>query len=95
MAEQKTAQQQVREQYKVAENMAENVVRAWSDLLATTSALTFEAAEKSLHYNQEVRAQVERTMQESLATYRRMYQDGIKTWQGYVQGVNEIFNRSI
>ncbi len=94
MAEQKNAQQTVREQYKVAENVAENMMRAWSDLAATTTELTFESFEKSLHYNQQARAQVDRLVSEALTNYHRMYEDGLKTWQGYVQGVREILNRS-
>jgi hypothetical protein len=94
MAEQKTAQQTVREQYKVAENMAENMLRVWSDLAATTSELTFESFEKSVHYSQEARAQADRLATEALTNYRRMYQDGFKAWQGYVQGVSEILNRT-
>ena len=94
MAEQKTAQQAVREQYKVAENMAGNVARAWADLAATTSEYAFSAFEKNLGYAQEARAQADKIMHETVASYRRIYQDGVKTWQGYVQGVNEIVGRA-
>ena len=94
MAEQKTAQQTVREQYKVAENFAENMLRAWGDLAATTADLTFESFAKSLRYSQEARAQADRLTNEALTNYRRMYEDGLKSWQGYVQGVSEILNRA-
>jgi hypothetical protein len=94
MAEQKTAQQAVREQYKVAENLAENVLRAWNDLATTTAEYTFDNYEKSLRYNQEARAQAERLTSESLASYRRVYEDGFKTWQGYVQNITQILSRT-
>jgi hypothetical protein len=94
MAEQKSAQQTVREQYKAAETVADNMMRAWSDLAATTVELTFENFEKGLHYNQQARAQADRLVSEALANYQQMYEDGLKTWQGYVQGVREILNRS-
>ena len=94
MAEQKTAQQAVREQYKVAESMAGSVVRAWADLAATTSEYAFNAFEKNMGYAQEARAQADKIMHETFAGYRRIYQDGVKTWQGYVQGVNEIVSRA-
>jgi hypothetical protein len=93
MSEQNTAQQYVREQYKVVENQAQTGLRAWNDLAATTATLSFDAAEQGLSYNQELRAQVERTFQEATGVYRRMYQDGLKTWQTYVQGVNAILTR--
>jgi pterin-4a-carbinolamine dehydratase len=90
MAEQKTAQQAVSEQFKVAEN----VVRAWSDLAATTTQFTFGAFEKSFHYNQEFRAQADRVVHEALDNYRKVYLDGLETFQGYVEGVNEIVTRT-
>jgi hypothetical protein len=93
MAEQKTTQQYVREQYKVVENQAETVLRTWNDLVATTAALSFDTAEQSLRYNQELRAPVEHAFQEATGVYRRMYQDGLKSWQTYVQGVNAILTR--
>jgi hypothetical protein len=93
MAEQKTAQQQVREQYKVAENVAENMLRGLNDLTETTTTLTFDVIEQSLRYNQEARAQADRALQEAIGSYRRMYQEGLKTWQSYVQGVNGILTR--
>jgi len=93
MAEQKTTQQYVREQYKVVENQAETVLRTWNDLAATTAALSFDTAEQSLRYNQELRAPVERAFQEATGVYRRMYEDGLKRWQTYVQGVNAILTR--
>ena len=82
MAEQKTAQQAVREQFMVVENAAENVFKAWSDLAASTAGFTFDAVEKSIHYGEE-----------ALTSYRKVYEDGLKTWQSYVQGVNDIFKR--
>ncbi len=82
MSEQKTTQQYVREQSKVVENQAETVLRTWTDLAATTVALSFDAVEQSLRYNQELRAPVEHA-----------FQNGLKTWQTYVQGVNAILTR--
>lgn len=47
MAEHKTTQQAVREQYKVAETMAEQMLGAWADLATTTTEYTFEGFENS------------------------------------------------
>ena len=94
MAETKTAQQQVREQYKVAESTVQNVMRAWNDMAMATAELSLDMAEKNLHYAQDARGQFDRVLQESLASYRRMQSESLKAWQGYVQGVNEIVSRS-
>lgn len=94
MAETKTPQQQVREQYKVAETTFQNAARAWNDLATATVELSLDMAEKNLRYAQEARGQFDRVLQESLASYRRVQSEGVKAWQGYVQGVSEIVNRS-
>jgi cytoplasmic iron level regulating protein YaaA (DUF328/UPF0246 family) len=94
MAEQKTTQH-AREQFKVAENTAQNMLRVWNDMLFTTTDWSFDMAERSLRYNQELRSQSERTLNEALASYRGLYYDGLKTWQGYVQGINDIISRSL
>jgi hypothetical protein len=83
MAEQKTAQQVAREQYKVAENVAENSLRAWNDFAAATTEYGFDVIEKSFRYNQE-----------AVASYRKLYLESVRTWQGYAQGVSQIFSRS-
>jgi len=94
MAETKTAQQQVREQYKVAESTVQNMLRAWNDVALATAELSLDLAEKNLRYAQEARGQFDRVLQESLANYRRVQSESLKAWQGYVQGFNEIVNRS-
>ena len=94
MAEQKTAQQVAREQYKVAENFGENTLRAWSDLTTASVEYGFDAFEKSVRYNQEAFAQATRLFEEGVASYRRIYQENLKSWQGYVQGVNNIVSRN-
>ena len=93
MAEQKTAQQTAREQYKVAENLAENMVRAWNDLAATTTDYAFSNLEKGLRYSQDARTQSERLASEALGNYRRIYEDSFKTWQSYVQDIGAILGR--
>lgn len=95
MAEQKTAQQRVREQFRVAENTYQKLLDTWHDVLLTTTDWTFDLAERGLRYNQELRGQLDRAVHESLATHRKLYQDGLKAWQGYVQGINEIVSRAL
>jgi len=94
MAETKTAQQQAREQFKVVEDNAQSAYRAWNDLALATVELSFDLIEKNLRYSQEARSQFERALQESLASYRRIHAETMKSWHGYVQGVNEIVSRS-
>lgn len=94
MTEQETIQHAMREQYKVAESFAENVLRAWTDMATTTTQFAFDRFEKNLRYAQETRAQADQVVQETLTNYHRLYQEGLKSWQGYVQGINDILARS-
>ena len=95
MAETKTAQQQAREQFKVAENNAQTMLRVWNEALFATTEWSFDMTERGLRYNHELRSQTERVLNETMASYRGLYQDGLKTWQGYVQGINEIMSRTL
>lgn len=94
MAETKTVQQTAREQFKVAENTASTAWRAWVDLAATSTAYTFDAVEQSLNYGLNARAQADKLTSETLHGYRNLYQQSLKSWQSYVQGVGEIVNRA-
>jgi hypothetical protein len=95
MAEQKTTQQQAREQFKVAENAFQNMFRMWNEAFFATTEWGFDMFERGLHYNQELYSQSERTMKQALTSYRGLYQDGLKSWQGYVQGINDIVSRTL
>ena len=48
------------------------------------------AGRQEVRYN----SQTDKTANEALASYRTMYIDGMKTWQGYLQGVSEIVSRN-
>lgn len=93
MADQKTAQQQTREQFRVAENAFQGALRTWNDMLVATTDMAFDSFNRNLHYSQEARTQTERVMQQALATYRSIYQDNLKHWQGYIQSLNDVMTR--
>ena len=95
MAEQKTAQQQVREQFKVAETSTQNMLRVWEEAFFATSEWTFDMFERGLRYNRELGGQSERVVNEALASYHSFYRDGFKSWQDYVKSVSEIGSRTL
>ena len=43
----------------------------------------------------ELSGQSERVFNEALESYHSFYQDGYKSWQNYVKGVNEIGSRAL
>ena len=70
------------------------MVRAWNDLATTTTDYAFGNLEKTMRYGQDARAQSERLASEALANYRRIYEDGFKTWQSYIQDLGAILSRA-
>src|SRR5690242_14742361 len=85
--------QQVREQYKAAEDVYQGTVRTWNDLLLTTTELTLDAMEKGFHYGFEISEQTQRVAGNALTTYRQIYLDSLKSWQNYVNNINKIVIR--
>jgi len=92
MSDLKAAQQQFRDQYKVAENTAQNVFFALFDLAGATTEWSFNAAEQNLRYSLELRGQADRLVQEALTTYRTAYQNGLHSLRDYVRNVNDIIS---
>jgi glutaminase len=88
MSDLKAVEQQFREQYKVAENTAQNALYAWLDLAVATTEWGFNTAEQNLRYALELRGQVDRAVQEALTTYRSVYQNGLHSWRDYARNVN-------
>ncbi len=93
MAEPNTVQERVRKQVHEAENTFRDALQTWNDLTQTTTAWTFNTAEQSLRYGEEVRAQTNQVLLEGFASYRRLYQDALNSWQGYLQRVTTILSR--
>jgi hypothetical protein len=95
MAEQKTAQQQVREQFKVAETNTQNMLHVWDEAFFATTEWTFDMFERGLRYNRDLGGQSERVFSEALSSYHSFYRDGFKSWQDYVKSVYEIGSRTL
>ena len=93
MTDLKAAQQQFREQYKVAENTAHNALNAWLDLTVTTAEWSFNTAEQNLRYAFELRGQADRAVQDALTTYRAVFLNGLHSWQDYVRNVSNVVSR--
>lgn len=92
MAE-KTAQQQVQEQFKVAESYYNNAFRTMNDLMSATTEYSFDVAEKSMRFATDLNGQYERNVKDAMTTYRAVYQENFKAWQGYVQGLTDLMTR--
>ncbi|MBA3943058.1 MAG: hypothetical protein H0X37_00680 [Herpetosiphonaceae bacterium] len=95
MADQQNTTEQMRAQFQIGGQMTQNLIQAAADLTVTTATYGFQAMEQGMRYTTDVRGQSERLAHETFQTYRRVYEDGLRTWQGYLQGVTEIMTRKI
>ncbi len=95
MAEKQNTTEQVRTQFQIGEQMTQNLIQAVTDLTVTTATYGFQAMEQGMRFTDDLRGQSERVAHESFQTYRRLYEDGLRTWQGYLQGATEIMTRKI
>lgn len=95
MAEQTTAQKQLFEQYQIFENAFLGGVRAWNSMVTATTEITFDMAQKNLQYGQQLRSQADRNVEDTIVAYRKLYEDGLKTWQSYVTDVNAALIHSM
>lgn len=90
MAELKTAQQQFREQFQVAENAMQSALRTWNEVATATTDIAFDLAQKNMEYGQQVMSKWEESAIEAVGTYRHVYQEAIKAWQSYVEGMSDM-----
>ncbi len=95
MADKQNTTEQVRAQFQMGEQMTQKVIQAATDLTVTTATYGLEAMEQGMRYTADARGQSERVAHEAFQSYRRLYEDGVRAWQGYLQGVAEIMTRKI
>ena len=93
MSDVNAIQQELRSQYKAAENVTQNTFNAALDLAVTTAEASFNAFEQNLRYAFELRGQADRAVQDALTTYRTASLNGLHSWQDYVRNVNNIVSR--
>ncbi|MDP9314269.1 MAG: hypothetical protein M3R24_25880 [Chloroflexota bacterium] len=95
MSDATTTQQQYREQFTAAGQATQEAFQAANEVALATAEWTLRTTEQGLRFNQDLRTQNDRIAQDAFATYRRWYEDGLRNWQGYVQSVTGIMNRSL
>ena len=94
MSDATNTQQQFRDQFTAASQTSQEALHALNDVSLAMAELTLRTAEQNIRIGQDLRAQNDRMVQDAFSTYRRWYEDGLRNWQGYVQSVSRIVNRS-
>ena|SRR5690349_3305426 len=80
-----------RQYMREAEDVAQNAFRAGNDLMTTTMKYYFDTVGAMLRQSMALTNQAQRDLDGMMTIYRRIYSDGIKSWEGYLNDVNKIF----
>jgi len=87
--------EQVRTQYQVADDYAAVMLRAWNELLATSTDMAFDVALKNWNYARNLRTSAEQAIEDALRTQRSLTGEMLQVWQGYANGVKEIVSKTV
>jgi|SRR6478609_168202 len=79
-----------RQYMREAEDTARNAFRAGNDLMTTTIKYYFDSIGAMMKHGMELSNYSQRATGNMMTIYQRMYSDGIKSWEEYVNDVNKI-----
>lgn len=74
----KEFQEQVRDQYQRAESMATDSLRAWNELVLTSTDMAFDMVLKNWNYSQSLRNSVEQAVVEPFKAQRAMSEQALE-----------------
>jgi hypothetical protein len=86
-------EEQLRQQYAGAADMMLRSVRAWSDLLATSTDMAFDVVLKNWDYSRSLRNSAEQAVADAIRTQHRLNKEMLQAWQGYSDDVKEIIEK--
>jgi hypothetical protein len=87
-------EEQLRQQYAGATDMMLRSVRAWNELLTTSTDMAFDVVLKNWDYSRSLRNSAEQAVADAIRTQRRLNQEMLEAWQGYSDEVKEIIEKS-
>jgi len=86
-------EEQLRQQYAGAADMMLRSVRAWSDLLTTSTDMAFDVVLKNWDYSRSLRNSAEQAVADAIRTQHRLNREMLQAWQGYSDDVKEIIEK--
>jgi len=86
-------EEQLRQQYAGAADMMLRSVRAWSDLLTTSTDMAFDVVLKNWDYSRSLRNSAEQAVADTIRTQHRLNKEMLQAWQGYSDDVKEIIEK--
>jgi hypothetical protein len=86
-------EENTRRYMREAEDAAQSAFRVGNDLLTTTTYYYFDSLNRMMRGTVEITTKTQRTIEDMLTVYRKVYTDGVKSWEEYVDKVNKTFVR--
>lgn len=89
----KTPEEQLRQQYAGAADVMLQSVRAWNDLLTTSTDMAFDVVLQNWDYSRSLRNSAEQAIADAIRTQQRLNKEMLQAWQGYSDEVKEIIEK--
>ncbi|NJP05624.1 MAG: hypothetical protein HC837_08385 [Chloroflexaceae bacterium] len=87
--------EQIRKQFLDAQDIAMKSMRAWNELLLTSTDMAFDVVLKNWNYNRSLRSSAEQAVEDTFDTQRRLSNEMMQVWQGYTNNVQQIVGKAI
>ncbi len=85
----------IRKQFLDAQDIAMKSMRAWNELVMTSTDMAFDVVLKNWNYNRSLRNSAEQAVEDAMKTQHRLNSEMMQVWQGYTHDVQEIVGKAI
>jgi hypothetical protein len=88
-----TVEETFRKQVAEAQDVVGKSVRAWNDLLATSTDMAYDVVLKNWNYSRSLRGSAEQAVEDAINTQSRLVKEMLQVWQGYTEQVQDIVTK--
>lgn len=91
--EKKVPEERLRQQYAGAADMMLKSMRAWNELLTTSTDMAFDVVLRNWDYSRSLRSSAEQAVADAIRTQQRLNREMLQAWQGYSDDVKDMFEK--
>ncbi|MFP4437283.1 MAG: hypothetical protein ACLFVO_08540 [Chloroflexaceae bacterium] len=88
-------QEQVRQQYLDAQEMATRSMNAWNELMVASTDMAFDVVLKNWNYSRSLRNSADQAVEDAIKTQHRLTNEMLQVWQGYTSNLQDIVTKSM
>lgn len=82
--------EQLRKQYQDTTETMVRSMRAWNDLLATSTDMAFDLVLKNWDYSRSLRGSAEQAVADAIRMQQRLSKEMLHAWNGYTSDINDL-----